>query len=62
MILNKQFLLLIDSELNRAILYEILKECIFIYLEATNGQRNVLNYIKQYGSGISLILLEYYYA
>ena len=45
-----------DSELNRAILYEILKDDFYL-LEATNGQE-CIDYIKQYGSGISLILLD----
>ncbi len=54
---TKQTILIVDdSELNRAILYEILKDD-FIYWEATNGQE-CIDYIKQYGSGISLILLD----
>ena len=40
----------------RAILYEVLKDDFYL-LEATNGQE-CIDYIKQYGSGISLILLD----
>ena len=54
---TKQTILIVDdSELNRAILYEILKDDFYL-LEATNGQE-CIDYIKQYGSGISLILLD----
>ena len=54
---TKQTILIVDdSELNRAILYEILKDDFYL-LEATNGQK-CIDYIKQYGSGISLILLD----
>lgn len=54
---TKQAILIVDdSELNRAILYEILKDDFYL-LEATNGQE-CIDYIKQYGSGISLILLD----
>ena len=53
---TKQTILIVDdSELNRAILYEILKDD-FIYWKP-NGQE-CIDYIKQYGSGISLILLD----
>uniref|UniRef100_UPI0040274AE4 HD domain-containing phosphohydrolase n=1 Tax=Gemmiger formicilis TaxID=745368 RepID=UPI0040274AE4 len=54
---SRQSILIVDdSEMNRAILAEILG-CDYNILEATNG-RECLAMLEQYGTGIALILLD----
>lgn len=56
-ILKRQRILIVDdSEMNRALLIEMLNGD-FEVLEAENGQI-ALDYLQQYGSGISLVLLD----
>ena len=53
----RQLILIVDdSELNRALLSEMLKDD-FRILEASNG-RECLDALEQYGMGISLVLLD----
>ncbi len=54
--IKQQVLIVDDSEMNRMILSEMLKSE-FRILEASNGTE-CLSMIKQYGTGISLILLD----
>lgn len=54
--LKQQILIVDDSEINREILKEILKEDYRI-LEAANGEE-CLEQLKRYGTGISLVLLD----
>ena len=51
-----KILIVDDSEMNRAILCEMLKDD-FEIIEATNGQECV-SLIEQYGKEISLVLLD----
>lgn len=54
---TKQTVLVVDdSKLNREILCQILKDEFYL-IEASNGEE-CMNYIEQYGSGISLVLLD----
>lgn len=56
-ILKRQRILIVDdSEMNRALLIEMLNGD-FEVLEAENG-KIALDYLQQYGSGISLVLLD----
>ena len=54
--IKQQILIVDDSEMNRAILTEMLKSEYKI-LEACNGEE-CLNMIQQYGTGISIVLLD----
>ena len=54
--LKQQILIVDDSEINREILKEILKEDYRI-LEAANGEK-CLEQLERYGTGISLVLLD----
>lgn len=54
--IKQQILIVDDSEMNRAILTEMLKSEYKI-LEACNGEE-CLNVIQQYGTGISIVLLD----
>ena len=54
--IKQRILVVDDSEMNRAILYEMLKDD-FEIIEATNGQECV-SLIEQYGKEISLVLLD----
>ena len=54
--LKQQILIVDDSEMNRAILSEMLKKD-FDILEAENG-KECLDILQQYGMGISLVLLD----
>ena len=54
--LKQQILIVDDSEMNREILKEILKE-VFRILEAANGEE-CLEELERYGTGISLVLLD----
>ena len=53
---RQQILIVDDSEMNRAILSEMLKKD-FDILEAENG-KECLDILRQYGMGISLVLLD----
>ena len=53
----RQLILIVDdSELNRALLSEMLKDD-FRILEAANG-KECMEVLEQYGTGISLVLLD----
>ena len=54
--IKQRVLVVDDSEMNRAILYEMLKDD-FEVIEATNGQECVKT-LEQYGKEISLVLLD----
>lgn len=54
--IKQRILVVDDSEMNRAILYEMLKDD-FEIIEATNGQECV-SIMEQYGKEISLVLLD----
>ena len=53
---KRQILIVDDSEMNREILTEMLQDD-FRILEAENGEE-ALKMLKQYGTGISLMLLD----